>query len=165
MHVRVAEPSDLVVVAAVLAGAAAKLMERGEPLWTMPEVSEAALSSHVREGLYHVGFDAGEAVGVFRLQLQDPDFWPEIPTGTSAYLHKLAVRPDKQGRGIAHTLLCHAVGLARKRRLQFLRLDCVAGRPKLRAVYESFGFKHHSQKPIGRSMFERFEFEVGAPDA
>jgi GNAT superfamily N-acetyltransferase len=123
------------------------------------------VTAHIRQGLYHVAFDAEDAVGVFRLQFQDPAFWPEIPEGTSAYLHKLAVRPEKQGRGFAHELLRHAVRLTRENRLRFLRLDCVAGRPKLRAVYESFGFRHHSQKQMGGGMFDRFELDVGPPDA
>jgi len=162
MHVRLAQHADIAVVSGVLSAAAADLVERGEALWTTAEVGEAAVTPHIRQGLYHVGFDAECAVGAFRLQLQDPAFWPEIPDGTSAYLHKLAVLPEKQGRGFAQELLRHAVRLTRERRLRFLRLDCVAGRPKLRAVYESFGFRHHSQKQIGGGMFDRFEFDVGA---
>lgn len=121
-------------------------------------------SGHIERGLYHVGFEAECAVGVFRLQSRDPAFWPEISDGTSAYLHKLAVLPERQGRGFAHELLRHAVTLTRENHLRFLRLDCVAGRPKLRAVYESFGFRHHSLKQVGGGMFDRFEFDVGAPD-
>ncbi|HEY8356784.1 MAG TPA: GNAT family N-acetyltransferase [Ramlibacter sp.] len=164
MHFRVALPSDAPVVAAVLSAAAAKLVERGVPLWGTTEVSEAAVARHVDLGLYHLGLDAEGVVGVFRLQFHDPVFWPEITAGTSAYLHKLAVLPGKQGRGFAHALLRHAVALTREKRLPFLRLDCVAGRPKLCAVYERFGFRHHSQKQIGNGMFERFEFDAGAPD-
>ncbi|MDB5898685.1 MAG: acetyltransferase family protein [Ramlibacter sp.] len=164
MHVRVAEPADVAAVARVLSAAAVKLVTRGEALWTLAEVSETAVEPHIRSSLYHVGFDGEEVVGAFRLQLQDPVFWPEIPEGTSAYLHKLAVLPGKQGRGFAHQLLGHAVRLTREKGLLFLRLDCVANRPKLRSVYESFGFRHHSQKQIGGGMFDRFEFDVGAPD-
>ncbi len=165
MHVRVAQTADAPVVAGVLSAAAAKLVEQGEALWSTAEVSEAAVTPHIERHLYHVGFDADCAIGVFRLQFQDPAFWPEIPDGTSAYLHKLAILPEKKGFGFAHELLCHAVALTRKSRLRFLRLDCAADRPKLRAVYESFGFRFHSQIQIGGGMFDRFEFDVGAPDA
>lgn len=165
MHVRLAQPADVAVVAGVLSAAATKLVERGEALWSAAEVSEEAVLPHIRSGLYHLGTHAGEAVGVFRLQLQDPAFWPEIPDGTSAYLHKLAVLPQRQGQGFAHELLRHAVRLTWDKHLQFLRLDCVAGRPRLRSVYESFGFRHHGLKQMGGGMFDRFEFDVGAPDA
>jgi GNAT superfamily N-acetyltransferase len=166
MHIRVAHLADVAAVSAVLSAAAADLVARGQALWTATEVSEAAVTPHIRQGLYHMGLDAAAcAVGVFRLQLKDPAFWPEVSDGTSAYLHKLAVLPEKRGHGVGHELLRHAVRLTRESRLRFLRLDCVAGRPKLRAVYESFGFRHHSQKQIGSGWFDRFEFDVGTPGA
>lgn len=163
MNFRPAHAADAALVARILTAAAAKLIEQGESLWRLADVSEAAVAPHIALGWYHIGFDAERAVGVFRLQLQDPAFWPEIPDGTSAYLHKLAVLPENQGRGFAHQLLGHAVTITRDRQLRFLRLDCVAGRPKLRAVYESFGFRHHSQRQIGSGVFDRFEFDVGTP--
>jgi GNAT superfamily N-acetyltransferase len=163
MHVRLAQASESSLVADVLSAAAAKLVERGQALWTGAEVSELAVAPHVAAGLYFLGIEQAEVVGVFRLQLQDRAFWPEMPEGTSAYLHKLAVRPESQGHGLAAHLLAHAVRLTRERRLRFLRLDCMAGRPKLRAVYESFGFRHHSEKRMGNQVFDRFELDAGAP--
>lgn len=160
MQIRLAKPDDAAIVAGVLSAAAANLRERGQELWSPAEVSELAVSSHIRDGLYHLGVDGSEAVGVFRLQLEDSVFWPEIPHGTSTYLHKLAVHPARQGQGFAHTLLSHAVDETRAKGFRFLRLDCKGGRPKLRLLYESFGFRHHSQKLLGGQVFERFEFEV-----
>jgi GNAT superfamily N-acetyltransferase len=165
MHVRLALPQDAPVVAAVLSAAAADLRRRGRELWSAAEVNELAVFPHVRDGLYHLGWDNSEAVGVFRLQSRDPLFWPEIPEGSSVYLHKLAVLPARHGDGLAHELLAHAVGLTRARGCRFLRLDCMGGRPKLRAVYETFGFRHHSQKLLGGQVFERFEFDVEGPCA
>ena len=161
MQVRLAEAADVPLVAGVLSAAASGLVERGHALWTASEVSERAVAPDIRAGLYHLGMDGPQAVGVFRLQWQDRDFWPEIADGTSAYVHKLAVVPQRQGLGLAHALLHHAVRLTRERRLQFLRLDCMGGRPRLRAVYEAFGFRHHSQKRIGDCMFDRFELDLG----
>jgi GNAT superfamily N-acetyltransferase len=82
-----------------------------------------------------------------------------------ADLHKLAILPMRQGQRLARAFLGHAVRLAREKGLRFLRLNCRGGRPNLRAVYESFGFRHHSQKLLGGQVFERFELEVGAPGA
>jgi GNAT superfamily N-acetyltransferase len=82
---------------------------------------------------------------------------------TSLFLHKLAVHPDKQGQGVAHALLRHAIACTRQAGRQYLRLDCMGGRPKLRAVYEAFGFRHHSEWTLGATVFHRFEFEVGEP--
>nr|WP_231402925.1 GNAT family N-acetyltransferase [Caenimonas aquaedulcis] len=158
-------PDDAATVSHILSAASAHLRRKGYEVWSEPEVSETTVAPHVRDGLYYIGFEGAEAVGVFRLELRDPVFWPEMPDGSSAYLHKLAVLPSQQGRGRAHALLRHAVGIARTRGLRFLRLDCMGGRPKLRAVYEGFGFRHHSQKMLGAQVFDRFELAVDAADS
>lgn len=165
MQFRVATPEDTPLVSKVLSAAAAHLREKNLGLWSQSEVSESMIAPHVDEGLYHVGFDRLEVVGVFRLQTQDPMFWPEFSEGTSAYLHKLAVLPAKQGQRFAHMLLSHAADLTFERGLSFLRLDCKGGRPKLRGVYESFGFRHHSQIFLNGHAFDRFEFAVHSHDA
>ncbi len=151
------------LVAQVLSAAALHLVSKGQALWGAAETSQAAVEGHVREGLYHAAFDDEGPVGVFRFQLADPHFWPDIQDGTSAFIHKLAICPRKQGHDLAQTLLRHACELTRQHGRRFLRLDCVSARPKLRAVYERFGFRHHSQKTLGDGVFERFEFDVGDP--
>ena len=163
VRVRPARPSDVPDVAAVLGAAADALRRRGQALWSAREVSEAAILPSVEQGLYHLGWVDGEPVGVFRLQWEDPDFWPEVAEGCSAYLHKLAVLPARQGSGVAQALLGHACQLARRGGRQFLRLDCMGGRPSLSAVYEKFGFRRHSPVRLGGVVFNRFEMDLGMP--
>jgi GNAT superfamily N-acetyltransferase len=160
MQFRLATPEDSLVVAEVLSAVAENLRKKDLALWSLAEVSESAVSPHIRDGLYHLGMDGAEVIGVFRLEMRDPTFWPEIPDGTSAYLHKLAVLPERQGQNLAHILLQHAVGLTKARGMSFLRLDCMGGRPKLRSVYEQFGFQHHSQILLRGQTFDRYEFPV-----
>jgi len=160
MQFRLATADDTALVAGVLSAAAANLRDKGLGLWSVAETSEAAVAPHVNGGLYHLALEGANVVGVFRLEARDPVFWPEMPEGTSAYLHKLAVLPACQGQGVAHQLLRHAVDVTRAKGFGFLRLDCMGGRPKLRAVYESFGFRHHSQKTLGNQAFDRFELSL-----
>ena len=160
MQIRQAQPDEAALVADVLSAAAAKIRDRGELIWDAPEVSEAAVEADVRAGMYYVAFDEEGVAGVYRFQLEDPSFWPETPRGSSAFVHKLAVYPARQGRDIAHALLGHACELARRHGRKYLRLDCVSGKPGLRAVYERFGFRHHSEKKLGDLMFDRFELAL-----
>ncbi|MES2940758.1 MAG: GNAT family N-acetyltransferase [Pseudomonadota bacterium] len=160
MHIRPAQPSEAHVVAGLLSAAAEKLRRQGQPLWAADDVSEAAVAPQVRGGLYHLAFDGEVPVGVFRFQLDDRAFWPDIDEGTSAFVHSLAVAPERQGQELAQVLLRHACELARQSGRGFLRLDCVSGRPKLRAIYERFGFRLHSQKKIGSWLFDRFELKL-----
>ena len=162
MQLRPALPADLGIVSGLLSAAAEKLRRQGRPLWDAGYVSEAAVAPHLRNGLYHLAFDGDAPVGVFRFQLEDPVFWPEVAEGTSAFVHSLAVAPERQGQELAQVLLGHACELTRGQGRRFLRLDCASGRPGLRAVYERFGFRLHSQKAMGTWLFDRFELEVGA---
>jgi GNAT superfamily N-acetyltransferase len=165
MHIRKAHFDEAGIVAGVLGSAASALVQKGEALWSAAEVSEAAVKEHVRSGLYYLAFDGRCSMGVFRFQLEDRAFWPDVPEGSSAFVHKLAVCPEQQGRDVAQALLGHACELTRQHRRRYLRLDCMSGRPKLRAVYERFGFRHHSEKKLGNQVFDRFEIDLGGTDA
>lgn len=161
MHIRPALPGEAALVAGVLQAAAAGQRERGQAQWAPRDVAEAAVGPHVRAGLYHLAFDGATAVGVFRLQLEDPDFWPDVPEGGAAYVHKMAVVPARQRQGIAPALLGHACMLARAQGRRLLRLDCMSGWPGLRGVYEGFGFRFHSHWRVGDLLFDRFEYPLG----
>lgn len=161
MHIRQVRPEEAAHVASVLSAAAEDLSLKGQALWGSAEVSEDAVKEQVRAGRYYVAFDGEGPVGVFRLDLEDRLFWPEVVDGSSAFIHKVAVHPSRQGQNLAHSLLGYACELARQHGRRFLRLDCMGGRPKLRAVYERFGFRHHSDKNLGGHIFHRFELEVG----
>jgi GNAT superfamily N-acetyltransferase len=165
MHIRKARFDEAGIVAAVLSSAASALVQKGEALWSAAEVSEATVKEHVRSGMYYVAFEDQCSMGVFRFQLEDRSFWPDVPEGASAFVHKLAVCPEQQGQNIAHALLGHACELTRQHGRRYLRLDCMSGRPKLRAVYERFGFRHHSEKKLGNQLFDRFEIDLGGADA
>jgi hypothetical protein len=121
MNIRRAQAGESGLVAQVLAAAAENLALRGEPLWAPAEVSAAAIEGDVNAGMYFIASDGAGPVAVYRFQLEDPCYWPEIAEGSSA---------------------------------------CVGGRPKLRAVYERFGFRHHSQHRMGPSVADRFELEL-----
>lgn len=108
IRIRQARPDEAARVAAVLTAAALALESRGQALWKPADVAEAAIAGHVREGRYFLAEDEDGPVGAFRIDLEDPVFWPEMLPGSSAYLHKVAVHPRAQGREIAQQLLSHA---------------------------------------------------------
>ena len=162
LEIRLAQPHEAALVADVLTQAARRLVDRGQALWGASEVAAQAVEPAVRGGMYHLALEGGEPVGVFRFQLEDPHFWPEVPIGSSAFVHKLAVRPDRQGRQLAHRLLTHACELTRRLERQYLRLDCQGGRPKLRQLYERFGLRHHSALQLGSGVYDRFEIDLSS---
>jgi GNAT superfamily N-acetyltransferase len=158
--VRLALPADADAVVAVLHEAASWLDARGASLWRIDELAEAAIAAEVEAGLFWIADVDGVPAGVVRLQAADPDFWPDVPDGTSLFLHRLAVRRSVAGQGVSTELLRFAVERTRELGLASLRLDCVATRPKLRAIYERFGFVHHSDRQVGPYFVSRYFYEV-----
>ena len=158
--VRKAEASDVEVVSSILLEAASWLAERGIPLWRANELAPEHIQLEVLDGLFILAEAGGEVVGTMRYQLEDPFFWPDVPKGESAYVHRLAVRRRAAGGAVSRALLEWAVHLTREGGRRYVRLDTDASRPRLRAVYEQFGFRHHSDRQVGPYYVARYEYDV-----
>ena len=161
MHIEQALPNEAATVAAVLNEAAQWLAAEGRPLWSAADTNLERVQRDTDAGRYFIAQENGEVAGVMRLDLEDPHFWPEIESGSSAFVHKLAVRRRWAGHGVSTALLDFARERARSLGRRHLRLDCVADRAALRSLYEGFGFSLHSEIRKGASSFARYELPLG----
>jgi GNAT superfamily N-acetyltransferase len=159
IDVREAESGDVEVVAAILTEAAQWLESSGMGMWRANELSPARISTDVANGLFYLAH-AGQPVGTIKFQLSDVEFWPDLPEGESAFVHRLAVRRTCAGKGVSTALLTWAAKRTQALGRQFLRLDCEASRSRLRAMYERFGFRHHSDRQVGPYFVARYELDV-----
>ncbi|MBB3175676.1 GNAT superfamily N-acetyltransferase [Variovorax sp. Sphag1AA] len=98
-----------------------------------------------------------------KFELEDAHFWPEIQPGTSAFVHKLAVRRAWAKKGVSTELLSYARTRARQLGRGHLRLDCVADRQGLRNLYEDFGFTLHGVVQIGTTSYARYQVSTAMP--
>jgi GNAT superfamily N-acetyltransferase len=151
---------DTKTVSEILLEAASWLRQQNTPMWRDNELAPEAIAADVASGLFSIGRVDGQSAGVIKFQLEDRLFWPDVPKGESAFVHRLAVR-RRFARGVVSTpLLSWAVERTRDLGRSYLRLDCEASRPKLRAVYERFGFRHHSDKHVPPYFVSRYEYEI-----
>jgi GNAT superfamily N-acetyltransferase len=158
IEVRPAGSSDVEVVTAILSEAAQWLDSRGMGMWRANELTPERTSKDVTDGLFHLA-QVGQPVGTIKFQLSDAVLWPDRPDTDSAFVHRLAVRRAFAGKEVS-TALIWAVQRAATLGRRFLRLDCAASRPRLRAVYERFGFRHHSNRQVGPYFVARYELDV-----
>ena len=158
--IRQAERADLECVSGILTEAATWLEELGNRLWTLDELLPEQILDDVCKGLYFLAERDGQAVGTLRYQLEDELFWPDVPPGESAFVHRVAVRRQYAGGKISTELLQWAVARTAALGRQYLRLDCEAARPKLREVYERFGFRYHSDRQVGPLLVARYEYPI-----
>lgn len=160
--VRPATQADIAVVSSILREAADWVTARHTTMWQCNELLPERIARDVGDGLFYLAEHRREPAGTVKLQLTDQEFWPDVPDGESAFLHRLAVRRRYAGLGVSTALLSfarqHTLALNR----QYLRLDCEASRHKLRAVYETFGFRHHSDRQVGPYFVARYEMLVSA---
>ena len=158
--IRQAIARDTGSVVAILREAARWVEESGRVMWRDSELAPARLAADVQAGLIYLAECGGEAAGNVKFQLDDALFWPDVPAGESAFVHRLAVRRRFSGTGLSHALLDWAVARARLLGKRWLRLDCEASRPRLRAFYEKFGFRHHSDRKVGPYFVSRYQLEI-----
>jgi GNAT superfamily N-acetyltransferase len=137
LPIRQAMPEDAESVADILKEAARWLERSGMSLWQQDELNAVNIAEDVTLGLYFLAVDKGCAVGTLRFQLEDPTVWPDALPQQATYIHRLAVRRRYAGTGLSTILLRWAVDRTRALGRKYLRLDCVATRPRLRGVYES----------------------------
>jgi GNAT superfamily N-acetyltransferase len=158
--VRQATLEDLATVSAILAEAAAWLDRQNMSLWQQEHISLSAIDRDIELGLFYIAFCGDLAAGVVKFQTEDLEYWPDINQADSAFLHRLAVRRSFAGGAVSTQIFQWAIEYSRKLGRHFLRLDCVADRPRLRLVYENFGFKHHSDRQVGSRFVARYEYEI-----
>ena len=161
--IRPATPHDLETVSGILLEAARWLTDSGKPMWREEELEPARIAADVTAGIFFLAECEGEPAGTVKFQLEDPVIWFDVPHEDSAFLHRLAVRRRFAGGRVSSALLQWAVERTRSLNRRYLRLDCAATRPRLRAIYEGFGFTHHSNKQIGPYYDARYEYDVTKP--
>ncbi len=161
-EIRVAAPREATVVSEILTEAASWIRALGDPLWAPEQLTVEQLAPDCEAGCFFLAWSERTAVGTMRLADSDPLFWPDAVAGDAVYLHRLAVRRIASGGEVSSALLGHAAQCALKRGARFLRLDCEVSRPRLRRVYERFGFAFHSERTVRGVHVARYEHLVDA---
>ena len=159
-EIRQAAAYETDLVAEVLSEAVAWLQSRGIPLWQPSDVASAAIRSDVAAGYYFLALHNDQPSGTFKYQPDDPLIWPEESENEASYIHRVAVKRAFAGGKLSSMMLQWAAERAADEGKQFLRLDCEASRPRLRAIYERFGFVHHSDFQAGPYSVSRYQLSV-----
>jgi GNAT superfamily N-acetyltransferase len=158
--VRRASPDEAAVVQRLLLEAAAWVDALGIEMWDQGELDPALIASEVAAGQFFIADMNGTPAGAIRFQSEDLLFWPDIPQHDSAFVHRLVVSRAFKGTGVSTALLEWAVQHARSIGKSWLRLDCDDNRPKLKALYERFGFRFHSHRQVGPYYVARYEYPL-----
>jgi len=127
-------------------------------MWSLEAFTPEKIRKEVFE--FYVASYREAIAGVLKFQLEDAVLWPDLPSGDSAFVDRLAVRREFAGYGLPKELLDFAVRKAASLGKKYLRLDCAADRPKLRRVYEECGFRYHSNLYVPPFHVARYEYAI-----
>jgi GNAT superfamily N-acetyltransferase len=162
--VRQAQASDAAVVQGMLEEAAQWVDALGVVMWEEGELAPGRVDDEIALGQFFIAEASGDPAGAVKFQLEDRLFWPDRREDDSAFIHRLVVRRCYKGFGVSTALMQWAVERARTMGKDWLRLDCDASRPKLRRLYEEFGFQFHSFRQVGAYYVARYQYAVSNRD-
>ncbi|QJC53726.1 GNAT family N-acetyltransferase [Paenibacillus albicereus] len=117
---------------------------------------EAVLFRDMQDG---PGREKGRPAGLVLLLRQpggwDRELWGERGHEPYLYLHRLAVARAYAGSGLGRAILRWAREGAVHPGKKAIRLDCIAGNPKLEALYRSAGYASLGTSANGFCLFEQ----------
>lgn len=134
-----ATPDDANAILAILEDAARWLVARGIDQWHPGDFLRPPLLRIIARGEVYLARCADDPAGTLTLQWEDVPTWGVMPPD-AAYVHGFAVGRAYAGLGLGRALLDWAERQAIEGGKTYLRLDCLASNPALRAYYERAGF-------------------------
>ena len=158
MNVRSADHEDATTVAELLDEATRWVQDLGYEQWPLPFPRDE-LAAAIDRGEVYVVEDEGDAVATVTLLWDDPMYWGDRPPD-AVYVHKLAVRRDRSGRGIGAAIVAWANAEAIEAGRDFLRLDCLRDNPGIREYYDQLGFEHRGDLTLGGRQMSLYERRV-----
>ncbi len=158
MNVRPAGAEDVELVGALIDDATEWVGRLGFVQWPLPFPRDDVAAAIGRGEVYLAEVD-GEAAATVTVLADDPVYWGERPPD-ALYIHKLAVRRDRAGRGLGAALVEWVGRRAAALGRGYLRLDCLCGDPAIRRYYEDLGFEHRGDlddtaRDLRLSLYER----------
>jgi len=158
--VRQAHASDATIIQDMLEEAAQWVDALGVVMWDEGELDAGRVAREAAAGQFFLAEIGGDPAGAVRFQLEDQLFWPDLDGDESAFIHRLVVRRRYKGFGVSTALMQWAVSHARSMGKRYLRLDTDASRPKLRELYERFGFQFHSFRQVESYYVARYLYPL-----
>ncbi len=143
--IRRAKLAEIPQILALTQACAQRMTEQGIEQWNEHYPSEAVLLKDVRRGELHV-MDSSEGIlGCIAVTTHMDQEYKAVkwltPSGNNVYVHRLAVRPDHQGKGLARRLMDLAETLARSEGRISVRLDTFSKNERNQRFYRARGYQ------------------------
>ena len=142
--IRLAGPSDLPALWALVERAVAHMNSLGNPQWGSDYPTRALYAADQAAGELYVALNPqGRLLGCACINgRESPEYAAVAWSASPAYsVHRLAVDPEAQRKGVATALMAHAETLARRAGVPALHVDTYTRNGRMQALFYKRGFR------------------------
>ena len=143
--IRKAKPKDIHRIKQITGACAQHMIAQGIFQWNEHYPDLAVLTKDVQNESVYVYEQEGTIIGSVMFSMTMDDFYEDIPWLTphakQLYVHRLAVHPDQQRKGIARKLMDFGEQLAREHQCVSVRLDTFSQNPRNNRFYQARNYE------------------------
>ena len=163
-QITLANPYDLPAVMDLIDAVIAHMESAGIHQWDEVYPDREKFAEDIRRRSLTVLKSDGQLVAVMALNDEQADAYAGVAWHYDAervlVVHRLAVHPAQQGRGVAQRMMAHAESVAREGGYQAIRLDAFLDNSRAVALYEKQGYEKAGLLHFRKGEFWAFEKPV-----
>jgi ribosomal protein S18 acetylase RimI-like enzyme len=152
MKIEAASMNDLKAITSLYTSVTKNLRNNGVTQWDRFYPNRFVISKDLKNGQLHAILEEGFCIGAVVVNSEQSSKYSGLPwkdqEGRPAVIHRLAVHPDSQGKGIGKKMLHYSEELAKSQGYTSIRLDAYTANPAAITMYERAGYH-----PIGQIRF------------
>ena len=142
--IRTARKEELEEIMKLIAKCVQVMQDGGSDQWDEHYPNKEIIGSDIERGTLYVYEDNNAVAGILVLDENQAEDYAAIEwaqnQGPHLIMHRLAVHPEVQGKGIARQLIAYAEELALDRGYTSIRLDTYAKNTKALELYPRLGY-------------------------
>ncbi len=139
------KPEELDAILALTRACGKHMRENGIDQWDEHYPDRDSLKRDIETNTLFVYRENNEILGIIVLnETQDPEYadihWSTSDTDRNIVVHRLAVSPEHQGKGIARKIMDFAEEWAKENQYDAIRLDTFSQNPRNQRFYKNRGY-------------------------
>jgi len=137
--------SDIPKILDLTRACAQHMISNGIYQWNEHYPSKSAFENDILRNELYILKEESKIIATIVISTLMDDEYKEVewltPSQNNLYIHRLAVHPNAQGKGIARTLMDYALSYAKEKKAISLRLDTFSQNKRNHKFYEARGYK------------------------
>lgn len=166
-EIRKAQQEDIGEIMELIAKCVQAMQAGGSDQWDEDYPNREIIGQDIEGGTLYAYIENESVAGIIVLDEQPHELYGEIKwsqeQGRHLIMHRLAVHPEVQGKGIARKLIAFSEEYARSQGYSSIRMDTYSKNTRVLALYPSLGYERRGEVffPDRTASFPVFEKVLG----